>query len=118
MVLLLADSLCAIALAAASIAAAYVGDDNYVLLRQSVTAMFTMAFYLVIMLVDAAHAFDDEGESETTKSTQMSTYKPSQNKTSYKPSGNNDVNSDVNNTKRSPESTQRGYETATQEYSW
>jgi len=88
-ILLIADSLCAIGLGAASIAAANVGDVNYVLLRQSIAAMFTMAIYLMIMLVDAAHAFDGEEDDSSggPKTQQMSTYKPTQNKTSYKPSG-------------------------------
>jgi len=81
-VLLFGDTIVAIGLAAASIAAADVGGSRYFFLRQSIISLITLGLYALIMLVDAAHAFaDSDGESKA-----QSTYKPSANQTSYKPS--------------------------------
>jgi len=81
--LLIGDSLVALALAAASIAAANVGNTRYFFLRQSIVCAITEGVYLIILLIDAAHAFNGDDDEDAAP---QSTYKPSYNKTSYKPS--------------------------------
>ena len=85
MILLVADSLVALALGAASVATASLGTTNYVLLRQSLAGLFTMIAYLFIMLVDAANGFGDDDE-ESSASSAYKPSKPTQNVTSFKPS--------------------------------
>jgi len=79
-VCLIGDSLAALTLGAASISAASVGETKYFFLRQSIAALITMCLFLVITLIDAAHAFGGESDDESEKS---QSYKPSYNKTSY-----------------------------------
>merc|ERR1712003_147209 len=79
-ILLVGDSIAALALGAASIAAANVGAGRYFLLRQSIAAWITMGLFLLMMLFDAAQAFGADSTSEF----KQETYKPS--KQTYKPS--------------------------------
>jgi len=81
-VCLIGDSLTALALGAASIAAANVGKNTYFFLRQSVAALITMCLFLVLTLIDAGQAFGGE-EDESDSKPQSSYVKPSSNKTSY-----------------------------------
>merc|ERR1719203_859886 len=78
---MIGDSIVALFLGAASIAAANVGKERYFFLRQSITALITMCLFLVVMLIDAAQAFSDDSDEEPDKP--ASNYKPSYNKTSY-----------------------------------
>jgi len=80
-VLMIGDSIVALFLGAASIAAANVGKERYFFLRQSIAALITMCLFLVVMLIDAAQAFSD---SDDEPAKPASNYKPSYNKTSYK----------------------------------
>merc|ERR1712226_1404652 len=78
-ILLIGDSVAALALGAASIAAANVGEGRYFFLRQSIAAWVTMGLFLLMMLFDAAQAFGAAGTED-----KKQTYKPT--KQVYKPS--------------------------------
>jgi hypothetical protein len=78
---LIGDSIAALALGAASIATASVGKERYFFLRQSIAALITMCLFLLMMVIDAAQAFTLDSDEDEQKP--QSSYKPSQNKTSY-----------------------------------
>jgi len=84
-ILLVGDSIVALALGAASIAAVSVGKNKYFFLRQGMLAMFTMFAFLLAMVLDAAQAFG-RNEDESPQQ-QQSSYKPA-----YKPQQNTNAN--------------------------